>query len=784
MSAPARFPEAFGVKETGIRRAAVIGAGSMGSGIAAQFANAGVPVDLIDIPGPDTSSRSAPARAGIDRQLKSGGFMHPDAAGLVRPGNIEDDLGRLAEADWIVEAIVEKLDVKRDLYRKVEAARRKGSIVSSNTSTIPRADLVEGMGADFAADFLITHFFNPPRVMRLVEIVSAPDNPLAIVEKARVASETVLGKTVVDCRDTPGFIANRIGCYWLAVGALEAMRLGLTPEEADAVNAAFGIPKTGVFGLLDLIGIDLIPQVWGSLMQSLPAGDVIHAFDLPGNPLVRSMLEKGLFGRKSKAGFYRLAADKSREVMDLATGEYRAAVAVAPKILPGEGRDIAALVASDDRIGRYAWSVLSHVVCYSAENGPEIAADVGSVDVAMALGYAWKDGPFRLADACGVKAVTERLSAEGRNVPPLLASAVEQGGFYAEVGGLPLITDGSGRRAETRRRSGLAEAKATKQPMFGNDAASVWDLGDGVACFEMHTKMNSFAPAVFEVLEEAIERGGHDFGALVLGNDNPRAFSVGADLSFIVGMIRREDWQALDRYIARGQDLFLRLKYSGFPVVAAVQGFALGGGCELMLHADAVVAHAEINAGLPEAKVGLIPAWGGCTELLVRAQQAGSGPKGPAATADAVFQTIFPGAVSSSALDARARGLVRGSDTIVMNPDQLHAAAIAIARETLRSGYQKPEPALVAVAGPSGKLGIMNMVHGARAAGSLSEHDVRVADILAEVLTGGPGGDLMRPMPEADMMALERAALLELVRMAATRARIDHMLATGKPLRN
>lgn len=784
MSTSIRFPQVAGVGATGIRRAAVLGAGSMGSGIAAQFANAGVPVDLIDVAGPEASSRDAPAQAGIDRQLKTGGFMHGDAAGLVRPGNIEDHLERLGEADWIVEAVVEKIDVKRDLYRKIEAVRRKGAIVSSNTSTFPRSDLIAGMGKDFAADFLITHFFNPPRVMRLVEIVSAPDNALAIVEKTRAASETVLGKTVVDCRDTPGFIANRIGCFWMAVGLLEAVRLGLTPEEADAVNAAFGVPKTGVFGLFDLVGIDLVPPIWGSLMTSLPRGDLIHAFDLPGNPLIRSMIEKGRFGRKSKAGFYQLAADKSREVVDFTTGEYRAARPVSPKGLPGEGRDLQALVGSDDRLGRYAWSVLSNVVCYAAENGPAIASDISQIDIAMALGYAWRQGPFRLADACGAGLIADRLAAEGRNVPALLTAAVDLGGFYGSADGLPLATDGSGTRSAARGRSGLADAKAKTQRMFGNEAASVWSLGGGIACFEMHTKMNSFAPAVFDVLDETLARGGRDFDALVIANDSPRAFSVGADLAFVAGMIREENWPALERYIERGQEFFLKLKYSAFPVVAAVQGFALGGGCEFMLHANAVVAHAEANIGVPEAKVGLIPAWGGCTELLLRAQQSASGAKDIAAAADTAFGTVFAAAIMPSALQASASGFLRETDVVVMNADHRLGVAQERAQSMLQSGYSPPPLAQIAVAGEAGRRALTNRIDAERDAGRLSDYDVKLAEVIANVLTGGPDGDPARPASEADIMALERAALLDLVRQPKTRERIDHMLATGKPLKN
>lgn len=777
-----RIPKAAGVEASGIGRVAVIGAGSMGAGIAAQFANAGIPVDLLDIPGPDSASRNAPAKTGIERQIKAGGFMQLDAAGLVRPGNVDDDLQRIADADWIVEAVIEKLDVKRDLYRRIDAVRKKSSIVSSNTSTIPRRDLVNGLGQAFAADFLITHFFNPPRVMRLVEIVSAPENDAGLLRRARLASETILGKTVVDCRDTPGFIANRIGCYWLAVAVIEAQRLGLTADEADAVMAALGTPRTGAFGLLDLVGIDLVPHVWGSLMSSLPADDPIHAQDLPGDRLIKSMIAAGQFGRKAKAGFYRLAADKSRETLDFATGDYKRQPPFDPSILPGRGRDLRTLLNSDDRFGRYAWNTLSRVVTYAAEMGAQIAADVGSIDVAIQLGYAWKDGPFALADRYGTKAFADRLVRDGLTVPPLLARAAAQQAFF-DTTGAALRTAGEG-RAESLSVSLLSKAKLGGKAISQNEAASLWDIGDGLACFEMHTKMNSFAAGVFDLLDETLARGARNFRGLVIANDDPRAFSVGADLSFIADLIRKKSWSVLERYVARGQEIFLRLKYADFPVVAAVHGFALGGGCEFMLHASAVVAHAELNAGLPEAKVGLIPAWGGCTELLLRAQQSLTGPKGPAATANAAFATIFAAATSTSASDARSRGLLRLNDTIAMNRNQLMQLAKDRALAMVGLGYQAPEPALLTMSGRSGKLGIMNGVEARLAAGLLSEHDVRIADALASVLTGGPSGDPRRVVTEADMMVLELAALMQLVQAPETRQRIEHMLQTGKPLRN
>lgn len=756
-------PVALGALETGIRRAAVIGAGSMGSGIAAQFANAGIPVDLLDIPGGET--RNGPAEGGIARQLNAGGFMAPEAAALVRPGNVEDHLDRLTGADWIVEAVIEDLGIKRDLYRRIDAVRRPGSIVSSNTSTILRGDLIAGLGEGFARDFIVTHFFNPPRVMRLVEIVSAPETPADLLARADAGNRTILGKTVVMCRDTPGFIANRIGCYWMAVAALEAARLGLTVEQADAVNAAFGIPRTGVFGLLDLIGIDLVPHVWGSLHATLPATDGFQSFNLTRDALFTTLVAEGRHGRKTGQGFYRKSPEGAREALDLTSGTYRPEAAAT---LPGGGRDLAALLADEGPLGRYAFSVLSHVVAYAAQNGPDIADDVEAIDTAIVLGYSWREGPFRLADRAGVAALAARMTAEGREVPPLLAAAAAQGGFYRD--GQPLRTDGAGRAGLPA--PGLLGGAAQ---IAGNAAARLRDIGDGIACLQMTTKMNTFAPEVFEVIEAALGRAGQDFTGLVLGNDDPRAFSAGADLGFILRMIDEGGVAALDQYIRRGQDLFLRLKYAPVPVVAAAHGFALGGGCEFMLHADAVVAHAELTAGLPETRVGLIPGWGGCTQLVLRGQTAG-----PVPAALRAFEVIRTGAPATSARQAFGLGLLRAGDGIVMHRDALLPAAKARALDLAR-GYAASAPATLTPAGAEGRAAIAARIAKERAAGHMSETDASIAGQIATVLTGG---EATAPISEARMMTLERDAFLALIAQPTTRARMEHMLKTGKPLRN
>lgn len=759
MNAPVNIPQAWGISRCRVKRVAVIGAGSMGGGIAAHFANAGLAVDLLDMAG-EGADRNAAARAGIERQLKTGAFAREAAADLVRPGNIDDDLGRLGEADWIVEAIIEDADLKRALYARIDKVRKPGSVVSSNTSTILRSELLRGADPDFAADFVITHFFNPPRLMRLVELVTGPENRPGAIDAVREACETILGKTVVDCRDTPGFIANRIGCHWLAVAVIEAQRMGLTVEEADAAMTAFGIPRTGAFGLMDLIGIDLVPHVWASLQNTVPEGDAAHGYDLTRDPLILGMIERRQFGRKAKAGFYRLAADRSREVLDLATGTYRSERAVAPSSLPGGGRDIGALLDSTDPVGAYARRVFARLLAYAARNTGVIAADAADIDTAIALGYGWREGPFALARRYGLEKSAILLADEGEAVtlPP------QAGGASASSG---------------RSSASLAAIRARGLRLAGNDAASLWDSGDGIAVFEVHTKMNTLPPAVFDTLASAVDLGkAGRFRALVIGNDHERAFSAGADLSFFLSLAEGERFDELERFLARGQEVAMALKYAPFPVVAAAHGLALGGGSEMMMHADAVVAHVELNAGLPETRVGIIPGLGGSKELLIRFAEGGA--KGPVPCAQAAFRTVMSARISRSAYDAVGLGILRPDDTIVMNRDHLLDAAREKALELLEAGYKPPEPALLRLAGPSGRLALMTEAYRLRAAGQYGDDDVAIADVAASVLTGGPDADPSRPMTEWDVLAVERGAVLARARNPVTLARMKATLKGGK----
>ncbi|HEX7852118.1 MAG TPA: FAD-dependent oxidoreductase [Sphingobium sp.] len=762
-----------------IRTAAVIGAGVMGSGIAAHLANAGLDVILLDM-------EKALADAGIARQLKAGGFMDPAFAGRISTGSTQQDLARLADADWIVEAVAEDVATKQMLYRSIDGVRKAGSIVSSNTSTIPLADLMADMPQEFASDFLITHFFNPPRIMRLLELVSGEATKPDVTEKIVAFAARSLGKSVVMCNDTPGFIGNRIGNYWLSTALNEAIALGIDVEEADAViGKPFGIPATGIFGLIDLVGIDLLPMVLRSLQGATGAHDSIQ--DYPAEPaLIAKMIAQNRLGRKSGAGFARLSPGrKAREVIDLATGDYRPSRAAASESLAAAQGDARALMEHPGLGGRYAAIVMEKTLAYAASLMPEIADTPDAVDEAMRTGYGWKHGPFELIDRLSADWLKARLDARGTAIPPYLAIAAQQGGFYAVRDGerTSLRPDGVIKplsRSEDVRR--LCDLALAAKPVASWQSANLWDLGDGVACLEIRSKMNTVSPELLDAIRKALDRCGNDFRALVIGGDAPY-FSAGADLRIFVETFEKGGREAISAFIDHGQRTFQAIKYAPFPVVAAATGAALGGGCELLLHCDAIQAHAELSMGLVETSVGLIPGWGGCKEMMIRLASASAAPRGPVAAALAAYDLIASAKVSSSAFDARARGFLRPSDAITMNRDHLIADAKAKAL-SLADGYVAPEPLLLSLSGPSGGGAIFNVIDSDGLAGRISAHDRLIGKALANVLTGGSAADPLRPLTQEAVMLLEREAFVDLIATPASFERIRHMLKSGKPLRN
>lgn len=770
-----------------IKKVCVIGAGTMGAGIAAQVANAGVPVLLLDIVPKDGANRNAVAEGAVAKMLKTepAPFMSKAAAKLVETGNIEDHLEKIAECDWVIEAVIERLDIKQGLYAKLEAVKREGTAVSSNTSTIPLAQLVDGRSEAFKRDFLITHFFNPPRYMRLLEIVTGPDTDAGVAAKVEQFADVAMGKTVVKAKDTPGFIANRIGTYWIQLGLNAAFDQGLSVELADAVaGKPMGVPKTGIFGLVDLVGIDLMPHLQASLTSTLPKDDPYHAI-ARSHPLIEKMIADGYTGRKGKGGFYRLNKEMSRrkETIDLATGEYRETIrATGPSGKAGRG-DLRALVETKGPIGEYAWAVLGGTLAYAASLIPSAADDVVAIDDAMKLGYNWKAGPFEMIDKLGAAWLAQRLESEGKPVPEILKVAGDRP-FYRVENGVRQALALSGTYEDIKRPQGvlsLADVKLAGKPMLKNASAALWDIGDGVTALEFTGKMNALDGEVMKLIVEAIPLVAAKYKALVVYTDADN-FSAGANLGLAIFAVNIAAWSEIEKLVAGGQMAYKGLKYAPFPVVGAPAGMALGGGCEILLHCDAIQAHAELYMGLVECGVGLVPGWGGNGELLDRWQSNPMMPKGPMPAVAKVFETVSTASVSKSAAQAKEMLFLRGDDAITMNRDRLLYDAKQKAL-SLVEGYKPREAPHFRLPGESGRTALSMAAEGFHKQGKATDYDMVVSDALATVLTGGEA-DLVDVVSEQELLKLEREAFMRLVRSPRSIARVEHMLETGKPLRN
>jgi 3-hydroxyacyl-CoA dehydrogenase len=770
-----------------INRVAVLGSGTMGSGIAAQIANAGVEVLLLDVVPDDAQDRNQLAVGAITRMAKTkpAPLMLPRNATRIVAGNLEDDLDKLATCDWIIEVVLEDLDIKHALYRKIDAHRHPDAVVSSNTSTLPLQQLTQGMSPAFRQHFLITHFFNPPRYMRLLEIVTGTETDHEQVRKVLDFADHKLGKTLVPCHDTPGFIANRIGTYWMHCAVTRAIADNISVEAADAVlGRPAGVPKTGVFGLVDLVGVDLMPHLFKSLNESLPDNDSFRELgDMPA--LIGRMIEQGYTGRKGKGGFYRLDDAGEKQVINLTDGSYHKAER--PKVqaaLAAKRGRLRATLSHDSAEGKYAWQVWSSVLVYAASLVPDIADDIEAVDRAMRLGYNWKLGPFELIDQLGVQWFIAKLESENRVIPHMLQLADDRS-FYRSKQGVLQYLGTNGNYCNVRRADGvllLQDIKRGSKPLLRNSQASLWNLGDGVACLEFHSKMNSLNPLTIALLRKSLHfLPKQGYRGLVLYNEGEH-FSVGANLL----MLLVATWLRLGfliRWILRqGQFTFRDMQRANFPVVGAPSGMALGGGCEILLHCDALVAHAESYIGLVETGVGIVPGWGGCKEMLLRGKTSAHLKQGPMPALVQVFESLALAKVSTSAEEAKELLFLREGDTIVMNRDRLLATAKQ-AVLALAPGYEAPKPALLKLPGATGAAALRMGVEDYHKKGVASAHDVRIATELAKVLSGGDC-DLNDELSEETVLALERDALVKLTGTKLTRQRISHMLFKGKPLRN
>ena len=768
-----------------INKAAVIGAGTMGLGIAGQLANAGVDVVLLDIPATG-DNRNAIAERALERLLDESqpGLLHKDFIRRIRIGNIEDDMALLADADWIAEAIVERLDIKKALYKRIDAVRKPGSIVSSNTSSIPISLLVEDMPQAFRAEFAITHFFNPVRFMRLLEIVRGEATRAEVIECLEKFGDEQLGKGIVVCNDTPGFLGNRVGVFASQTALHAAFRMGLQPEEADAVfGRPMGIPKTGVFGLYDLIGIDLMSDVVKSLVATLPASDPFHA--VAGEiPLMTRMIKAGLIGNKGgKGGFYQPADPArgiSRKTLDFATFTYRD-FAVGGRHAGdsvGGHHAVGGRHAGDDT---YSWEILASTLSYAASLVPEVNESLVAIDDAMKLGYNWLQGPHEMIDAIGVDNFIARLEKDGRDVPAFIRTAAGKSFYRVHKGRLQyLLADGS--YSDLERADGVirfSERRRTLQAIEENDSASYFDIGDGVGLIEFHSKANALGPASIDLIAAAVAHASDNMRALVIHND-AQHFSCGADLQSILGFIVDKDLAGLDKFLAHYQQTMLAMRYAPIPVVAAPSGLSMGGGFEVLLHTDKVIYHANSVTGLVETLVGVVPGGGGVKEMLYHwSERHGDVTKG----AWSAFMNIGYGKTARSPLEAEPLAMFRsGIDNYIMNRDRLLATA---RREALAmaENYTVRRRGSIAMPGRDVWAEMVEWLKKAHAKGHLTPHDVTTGSQIAMIVAGGDiaaGTELT----ENDILALERKAFGILGATEETRARIEFMLEHGTPLRN
>ena len=771
-----------------INKAAVIGAGTMGLGIAGQLANAGVDVVLLDVAS-DGENRNAIAERALERLLDENqpGLLHKDFVERITIGNIEDDMRLLADRDWIAEAVVERLDVKRALYRQIDAVRKPGSIISSNTSTIPISLLVDGMPESFRAEFAITHFFNPVRFMRLLELVRGKDTRPEVIDCLAQFNDARMGKGIVVCNDTPGFLGNRVGVFAIQTALHTAFRMGLKPEEADAIfGRPMGIPKTGVFGLYDLIGIDLMSDVASSLVSILPDSDSFHGVSAEIPVMVR-MIDEGYIGNKSDSGgFYRpadAARGVSRKTLDFDSFSYREFDPARPQVaIDAEAAgDFTVLLETDDKYGQYAWEILAGTLCYAAQLVPNVNDSLVAIDDAMKLGYNWLQGPFEMIDAIGVDRFIARLEQDGRDVPRFLRTAAGESFYRVKGRKLQyLLADGSYTNLE--RAEGVirfTEERRKLTPLEQNAVASYFELDAGIGLVEFHSKANTLDGESMQLLEYAVRHASKKLAGLIIHND-AQHFSCGVNLESVLGFITREDWDGLDRFLGHFQQTVLGMKHAPIPVVAAPSGLSLGGGFEVVLHADKVIFHANSVTGLVESLVGVVPGGGGVKEMLYRwSERHGDVTKG----AWSAFMNIGYGKTARSPLEAEPLAMFRhGIDDYIMNRDRLLGAAVQSVLE-LRDGYAPAQRAPLPVAGRAAWSEMQDWLAKALEKGRLTPHDVTTGAQIAMIVTGGdvaPGTELS----ENDICALERKAFLTLAQTPETRARIEFMLEHGTPLRN
>ncbi|MBP7126216.1 3-hydroxyacyl-CoA dehydrogenase/enoyl-CoA hydratase family protein [Myxococcota bacterium] len=795
-----------------VEKAAVLGAGVMGSGIAAHLANAGIPCLLLDIVPPnltdeekkDRTARNRFALNGIETAKKfkpAPLFYHEKLAALVTVGNFEDDLDKISECDLVIEVVVENLEIKRNLFKKIEPLLKWGAILSSNTSGLSIASMTEGFGPQFRQNFLVTHFFNPVRFMKLLELVAGPETDPDVVETWVHFGQEVLGKGIVFGKDTPNFVANRIGVYAINKTIQLMMEGDYTIEEVDAVfGKPMGHPNSAAFKTADLVGVDTYKHVSANCYDNLPNDDEREVFQLP--PFIHQMVEKKWLGGKTKGGFYKKDTGPDGKKVSLAldwkTVTYREATkpqfdsVKSTKGVSDPGERIRNLLNGDDRAQQLAWKSLAYTLNYTAKRIGEIADDVVNIDNAMKWGFNWELGPFEVWDAIGVKDSVAKMAEMGIQVPAHITRMLEksEGTFYKKEGVRKFFwdfrTDSYVAIDKPESFILLPDLKEEGKVIKENFGATLYDMGDGIACLEFHTKMNAIDTDIIDMLHESLDEVEANWNGLVLGGhaDN---FSVGANIGLVLMAAQMGNWDMLGEMVTRLQQAGQRMKYCRKPVVTAPFGMALGGGCEVSMHGTRIQAHAELYMGLVEIGVGVLPAGGGCKELICRLLRGIPGDMKGVSRMPLIqkaFENIATAKVSTSAEMARALGFLRPEDGVSLSRDRLLYDAKQTALGLWRAGYRPPPPPdWLVMPGPDGAALFLAGLEQFGAGGFATPHDVVAGKQIAKVLTGGN----VRPgtlVTEQHLLDLEKEGFLYLCGTEATQARIEHMLKTGKPLRN
>jgi 3-hydroxyacyl-CoA dehydrogenase len=803
-----------------IEKALVLGAGTMGASIAAHLANAGVPCALLDmVPRDAAAPRNRLAVAGIEaaKKARPAAFFVPDFARLIRPGNFDDNLDWCKDADWIIEAVVEDLEIKRNLLARVEQHRRPGTIITTNTSGLPIHLIAEGRSDDFQAHWAGTHFFNPPRYMKLVELIPGPKTKPELLSALNEFCDRRLGKGVVAAKDTPNFIANRIGTFSMLNAVRLMMELDLSIEDVDACTGpAIGQPKSATFRTADLVGLDVLAHVVRNIYDSVPNDESREIYKFP--QLIEEMIKRGWLGEKTGGGFYKRKKNPVGEteilVLDWKTMDYR------PRQKPKFASIEAGKMIDDtrerlrsflnplfdgkvvDKASRFIWGALSETCLYAARRVPEIADRIVEVDRAMRWGFAQELGPFEIWDAVGVERMSQMLKMLGRPMPPLINSLLASGRktFYESAQGHASYFDlASASYKPVEEPPGIIILKSLREQskvVESNAGASLIDLGDGVVCCEFHAKMNAIGGDIVAMLHAGLKRLHTDFDAMVIANQATN-FSVGANLMLLLVSAQEQEWDDIHMLVRQFQNVNMAIKYAPGPVVAAPHGMALGGGCEISLHAARIHAAAEAYIGLVETGVGLIPAGGGSKEMMIRANEHANLAGGPSPSQTDVsekdldlfhamkpiFENIAMAKVGTSAEECRALGYLRPSDLVAMNRDRLVADAKETALAMFRAGYHPPAPPQIRVLGEemlaAAKLAIHQMLRGEY----ISDYDALVARKLAHILAGG-ALSASQTVSEQYILELEREAFVSLCGERKTQERIAHTLKTGKPLRN